>query len=404
MPRQRACEHRTALVWLRRDLRLTDNPALHHAVANAAHVVPVFIHAPDEEAPWSPGAASRWWLHHSLAALNADLEKRGSKLVIRAGPTLAALRTLIDATGATLVTWNRLYEPAIVARDTGIKTALAEQVEVSSHNAALLFEPWTLRTKQQQPYKIFTAFWRLAESQLDLVPAPKPAPRRVAAPLYSPRSIALEQLDLLPGFRWDTGIAALWTPGEAGALRQLKRFRAASRGYVEGRDRPDRAGTSRLSPHLHFGEIGPRQLLAELRSPAAADAQTDAAYRRQLGWREFGHHLLYNFPSTADASLDARFERLRWTQDKKPLRAWQRGLSGYPMVDAGMRELWTTGWMHNRVRMVVASLLTKNLQTHWIEGARWFWDTLVDADLANCAGNSAGRTESVASSATKTRA
>lgn len=348
-------------------------------------MVPVFIHAPEEEAPWSPGAASRWWLHHSLTALDAELRKRGSGLIIREGASLGALRSLVKDTGATLVTWNRLYEPAVIARDTAIKTALAEEVEVCSHNAALLFEPWTLRTKQQQPYKVFTPFWRLAESLLDQVPAPTPAPRRIEAPPNAAqvRSLPLANLGLLPEIDWDAGLARQWMPGEAGAQRQVKRFTARIQGYVEGRDRPDRPDTSRLSPHLHFGEIGPRQLLAALHPETAAAERPGAAYRRQLGWREFGHHLLYNFPATAGTSLDERFERLRWTRDKKPLRAWQRARTGYPIVDAGMRELWTTGWMHNRVRMIVASLLTKNLQTHWIEGARWFWDTLVDADLAN---------------------
>jgi deoxyribodipyrimidine photo-lyase len=375
--------HRTALLWLRRDLRLTDNPALRHALANADQVIPVFIHAPDEEAPWGPGAASRWWLHHSLAALTEDLRKRASRVVLRLGPTLPALRTLIAETKATLVTWNRLYEPAILARDARIETELSgDDIEVASHNASLLFEPWTLRTKQQQPYRVFTAFWRVAETQLDLVPAPTPAPRRISSPRRWPSSLALGELQLLPRIRWDKGLAAQWQPGEAGALRRLRRFSSAAEGYRAARDRPDDAATSRLSPHLHFGEIGPRQMLAGLRSSAAAE-QAVAAYRRQLGWREFAHQLLYNFPQTNHNSLDERFERLKWSQDKKRLRAWQGGLTGYPMVDAGLRELWSTGWMHNRVRMIVASLLTKNLQTHWIEGARWFWDTLVDADLAN---------------------
>lgn len=374
---------RTALLWLRRDLRLTDNPALRHALDEAAHVVPVYIFEPGEEAPWAPGAASLWWLHHSLAALGEALAKRGSRLVIRSGPTLRTLRSLIGETDAALVTWNRLYEPALIERDTEIKAALAgDGIEAVSHNAALLFEPWTLRTSQQQPYRVFTPFWRQAETQLGGVPAPAPAPRKIPGPRRWPASLALDELKLLPEIGWHTGIAKAWAPGEAGALRQLKRFHESLAAYPTARDRPDEAGTSRLSPHLHFGEIGPRQVLAEL-SYSAAPERAVAAYRRQIGWREFAHHLLYNFPQTNDTSLDERFERLAWSKDKRRLGAWQRGQSGYPIVDAGIRELWNTGWMHNRVRMIVASLLTKNLFTHWIEGARWFWDTLVDADLAN---------------------
>lgn len=381
--------HRTALVWFRRDLRLIDNPALHYALQNAAKIVPVFIHAPDEEDPWAPGAASRWWLHHSLHALANSLRERDSRLVVRRGASLATLRTLIEETGATLVTWNRLYEPAIVARDKAIKTDLTQAgVEVASHNAALLFEPWTIRNAQQQPYRVFTPFWRAAESNLAALPSPQAAPRQLSPPARWPSSTgasAIDELDLLPSIRWDTGMAAHWKPGEHGALARLERFEESVGDYAKSRDRPDLDGTSSLSPHLHFGEIGPRQVFATLRLQAAAakSATALATYGRELGWREFAHHLLFHFPQTAQRSLDERFEQLRWSKSRKTLHAWQRGLTGYPIVDAGMRELWTTGWMHNRVRMVVASFLTKNLQIHWLQGARWFWDTLVDADLAN---------------------
>lgn len=376
--------HHTAIVWMRRDLRLTDNPALNAALEQAEHIVPVFIFAPDEEAPWAPGAASRWWLHHSLSALANDLQKRGSRLIIRRGASLSSLRKLMEETGATLLTWNRLYEPAIVARDTLIKKTLSElDIEVTSHNAALLFEPWTLRTAQQQPYRVFTAFWRAAEAQLDRIALPVAAPRKLQPAPHWPASLSINDLQLLPKIHWDEGLAAHWTPGEAGALGCLKEFHAAVENYPAARDRPDQSGTSHLSPHLHFGEVGPRQILADMRSIALATDGPVAVYRRQLGWREFAHHMLYNFPATSDVSLDERFERLPWSKDQAALRNWQRGHSGIPIVDAGLRELWRTGWMHNRVRMIAASLLTKNLQTHWIEGARWFWDTLVDANLAN---------------------
>jgi deoxyribodipyrimidine photo-lyase len=377
--------HRIALVWFRRDLRLSDNPALLQAVEHATAVVPIFVYAPDEEGHWAPGAASRWWLNHSLAALDADLRERGSRLTLRSGPTLATLRDLIATTGATLVVSNRLYEPAIIERDKQITSALQEDgVAVESSNAALLFEPWTIRNGQDLPYRVFTPFWRNAETRLEELPTPAKRPRGIGAPERWPRTESLASFELLPRIRWDSGLEKEWTPGEAGALARVKRFAKRVGDYDRARDRPDEDGTSALSPHLHFGEVGPRQILAALAPERAARTEKSfATYRRELGWREFAHHLLYHFPTTPDRPLDVRFENLGWARDSHALAAWQRGATGYPIIDAGMRQLWATGWMHNRVRMIVASLLTKNLQLHWLEGARWFWDTLVDADLAN---------------------
>lgn len=378
--------HRTALVWFRRDLRLVDNPALSDAAQQASRVIPVFIFAPDEERPWAPGAASRWWLHHSLTALEQSLRKRGSKLIVRRGPTPEILHELIAHTGATLVAWNRLYEPAVLARDAKIVAALERNdIAVAQHNAALLFEPGAILNGSGAPYRVFTPFWRAVERELPRLPAPAKAPRRLGPVPRRLPSLAIHDLDLLPRIAWDSGLARDWSPGEAGALRQLARFRRRLRDYDDGRNRPDEALTSRLSAHLHFGEIGPRQVLASIHSHAhgAADARSLTTYVRQIVWREFAHQLLFHFPETPEQPLDARFAQLRWSRSRKYLRAWQRGLTGYPIVDAGMRQLWHTGWMHNRVRMIAASLLTKNLQTHWLAGAQWFWDTLVDADLAN---------------------
>ena len=384
----------TAIVWFRRDLRLADHPALTAAEANHQHVVPVYIHAPEEETPWAPGGASRWWLHHSLAALQGSLATLGLPLVIRHGESLAALRTLAEETGASAVYWSRLYEPKVIARDAHIKAALREDGLVAeSSNAALLFEPWQTQTGNGDPYRVFTPFWKNCAARLDLQPAPLPVPAKLRAPAKKFASVDLAALELLPKIPWAGGLAEHWTPGEAGAMDRLEAFLDGPvPSYNEDRNRPDLDATSRLSPHLHFGEISPRQALTATRAAVLRGGRAGLSggaehFLREIGWREFNHHLLYHYPHTTDAPLDRRFAELVWRTDAKLLAAWQRGRTGYPIVDAGMRELWHTGYMHNRVRMVAASLLVKNLGQSWLEGARWFWDTLVDADLPN---NSAG--------------
>ncbi len=375
------------LVWFRRDLRLTDNPALAQAVADARRVIAVYIHAPEESDPWRPGAASDWWLHHSLAALEHDLRVRGCRLIVRAGPTLATLQSLVRETGAGAVYWNRLYEPALAERDTKIEHELRESgVSAQSFNAALLFEPREFLSGQKAPYRVFTAFWRAGAARLADLPPPQPAPKRLPGAGDDLASLPIEQLDLLPRIAWDQGFR-IWQPGEAGALARLARFQEEGvASYPDDRNRPDLEGSSRLSPHLHFGEIGPRQVLAAIVQRAAGSGATMRGadtFVKEIGWREFAHHLLHHFPHTTERPLDARFEQYPWIRDAAALESWQHGRTGIPIVDAGMRELWSTGWMHNRVRMIVASFLTKNLRIHWLEGARWFWDTLLDADLAN---------------------
>jgi deoxyribodipyrimidine photo-lyase len=379
----------TAIVWFRRDLRLADNPALAAAVNSGARIVAVYLHAPGEEGTWAPGAASRWWLHHSLAALDAALRTRGSSLTLRTGPSLQALLDIARETGATAVHWNRVYEPALVERDTRIKAELRRQgLQCQSHNASLLVEPWDLRTGQGGPYRVFTPFWRAAQARLVELPPLLRSPARLTPPDRAARGVPLDTLGLLPRFAWDQGLAAAWTPGEDGATERLETFcREALADYDTGRNRPDLAGSSRLSPHLHFGEVGPRQCFAAAQAlpgnPTPEAAHSAGSFVRELGWREFAYHLLHHFPHTTERPLDERFERFEWASEPEWLEAWQRGRTGYPIVDAGMRELWATGWMHNRVRMLVASLLAKNLRQPWRAGARWFWDTLVDADLAS---------------------
>ena len=385
----------TAIVWLRRDLRLADQPALRHAADHHARVVPVYVHAPDEDRDWAPGAASRWWLHHSLSALGVALEKTGSPLIVRRGRSLETLRQLATECGATAVYWNRLYTPAAIERDAQVKQALRDDgLLAESFNAALLVEPWALKTGAGGPYKVFTPFWKAASERLrqalDQGRRPLPAVRKLHAPDTALESLPLASLGLLPTIRWDADFYPHWQPGEAGAQTLARRFfEAAAAAYREQRDRPAIDATSRLSPHLHFGEISPLQLLAHAKDferEARAGAISNAEwFVRELGWREFSHHLLFHFPHTVTQPLNERFVRFPWrpaSKAKADLAAWQRGETGIPIVDAGMRQLWRTGWMHNRVRMIVASLLTKNLLIPWQDGAAWFWDTLVDADLA----------------------
>ena len=368
------------LVWLRLDLRLADNPALDAAAALQKRVVPVFIWAPEEDGDWPPGAASRWWLHQSLKSLDADLKRRGMRLILRRGPSLHALRSVIHETGARDVFWNRRHEPALIARDERVRQALeSDGISVGTFNASLLFDPAEIRNSSGNPFQVFTPFWRACISVApDFMPLPVPELHPTKISLLS---LSLEDLSLEPAVDWVRGFRSAWRPGESGAQGMLRRFlNEALDQYPEQRDYPSNAGTSRLSPHLHFGEISPRQVWAACARRRSVAAKS---FLRQLGWREFAHHLLHHFPHTAAKPLRTQFERFRWRDDPQMLRAWQLGRTGYPIVDAGMRELWATGWMHNRVRMIAGSFLVKDLLLSWTEGARWFWDTLVDADLAN---------------------
>ncbi len=374
------------VVWFRLDLRLADNPALDAAVKRKGPIVPVFIWDPAAEHPWAPGGASNWWLFRSLQSLATSLERRGVPLLILRGASLECLQRVIQATGAGAVVWNRRYEPAIRARDSQIKDALkAGGIHAESFNGALLNEPWTIANQQGRPFQVFTPYWRHCMLKTD-PPPPIPAPASLPACRHGIESLPLESLGLTPRIPWDTGFRTAWDPGEQGAARLLDRFAEAPFDqYREQRDRPDLSGTSRLSPHLHFGEITPRQIWHALRArmePARNPAWKASQYITEIGWREFSHHLLFHFPHTPLEPLRPAWAAFPWRTDPVQLRAWQRGRTGYPIVDAGMRELWSTGWMHNRVRMIVASFLVKDLVVSWQEGAKWFWDTLVDADLA----------------------
>ncbi len=378
------------ILWFRHDLRLQDNAALHAALAHGGPVLPVYIHDQAGEGDWPAGGATHWWLHHSLAALDGALRERGSRLLLARGDSAKILPDLVAATGAGALYWNRRYEPEVIARDKMLKAEFgAAGVEAKSFNSALLFEPHTIANKQGNPFQVFTPYWKHCLTQAVAEPVAVKA-GDFAAPSKWPASLALEELGLLPAIKWDAGFYEAWQPGEEGAKKQLKTFVArAMEGYGDTRNFPAAAGTSRLSPHLHFGEIGPRQIWAAAKAlskdsgvfPPSRGAQV---FLSEIGWREFAHHLLFHFPHTPTQPLREDFNRFPWADDPDGtmLWAWQRGQTGYPIVDAGMRELWHTGWMHNRVRMVVASFLVKHLRLPWQRGAEWFWDTLVDADLA----------------------
>ncbi len=386
----------TAIVWLRQDLRLADNAALWQASQICQHIIPVFIDDPTPGTVSQVGAASRVWLHHSLHSLATDLQARGSRLLLRRGAALSVLEQLITETGATHVFWNRCYDPATLQRDQHIKTALKTvpktqpktQLIVQSFNACLLREPWEVLKADGQPYKVYTPFWKTLLKTGIHQQNPLPTPTALPAPVSWPPGLALDELQLLPRVSWHEPLLTHWQVGEAAALQRLQDFLQAAGGdYSQGRNIPATAGTSRLSPHLHFGELSPRQVVYFATDYLAAHPEADDGIRvflQEIGWREFAWYLLYHFPHTLEQPLDQRFQDFEWATDyTEALERWQQGRTGLPIVDAGMRELWQTGWMHNRVRMIVASWLTKNLLIPWQQGEHWFRDTLLDADLAS---------------------
>ncbi|MBS0538075.1 MAG: deoxyribodipyrimidine photo-lyase [Proteobacteria bacterium] len=372
-----------SLVWFRNDLRLADNPALIAGLGSGRPVVPVYIF--DEESPGlrPMGAASRWWLHHSLHALDASLRSRGSRLILRRGPAEQVIAEVAAEHGATAVYWNRAYDQAARERDARLKQALNDRgIVAEGLKGNLLYEPWEVKTAAGGAFKVFSAFWRACR-ELPSPGATLPAPKTLPAPAKWGASDALADWNLLPTAPdWAGGMRATWTPGEAAAAHRLSTFLdSALANYRQARDLPAVPATSRLSPHLAFGEISPRQIwrAATTRGMSAATEK----FLTELGWREFSYNLLFHNGDLSRRNFRAEFDSFPWLDDAGTLEAWRRGRTGYPIVDAGLRELWTTGWMHNRVRMIVASFLTKDLLVDWRAGERWFWDTLVDADPAN---------------------
>jgi deoxyribodipyrimidine photo-lyase len=370
----------TTLLWFRQDLRLRDNPALVVA-AKRGLVVPIYVLDDETAGKWALGGASRWWLHHSVASLARDFAAHGIPLILRWGNAADIIPHAARDVGADAVMWNRCYEPYAIARDSMLKAQLKEAgVHVESFNASLLHEPWEVSNKSGGYFKVFTPFWKHCLSLPEpLPPLPTPALSPVSLQVASER---LDDWGLLPSTPdWAEGLRESWVVGEAGAHARLQDFlHAGLAHYSTGRDFPAQPYTSKLSPHLHFGEISPQQIWDAC---ARIDVPDKAKFLAEIGWREFSYHLLYHFPQLPTEPFRADFADFPWVEDTQHLAAWQRGATGYPLVDAGMRELWHTGTMHNRVRMVVASFLTKHLRMHWSHGAAWFWDTLVDADLAS---------------------
>ncbi|GEQ97590.1 deoxyribodipyrimidine photo-lyase [Iodidimonas gelatinilytica] len=374
------------ILWFRQDLRLSDHVALMTAVHEKAPILPVFIldDRLEVKGSWAMGAASRWWLHHSLKTLDHSLRRLGSRLVLRKGCAKTILIELCNSFGAQAVFASHMIEPEAQKRDKCVADALA--VPMRLFEGACLYPPGEIRTRQGGIYQVFTPFWKAILARPD-PPAPLASPDHLFVPKVWPESAALDDLALLPRHDWASGLDAHWDVGEKAAHKRLAAFLEDDiSAYIQARDRPDRAGTSGLSPHVHFGEISPRQLwhraqAACFRMDAAKEGAQ--AFLRQVAWREFAYHLLAHIPGLPESPMRPAFATFPWEKNETGLRAWQRGQTGYPIVDAGMRQLWQTGTMHNRVRMIVASFLVKDLMIHWHAGARWFWDTLVDADLAN---------------------
>ena len=366
-----------AIHWFRQDLRLADNPALAHAARHSA-VLPIYILDDASAGAHALGGASRCWLHHSLTALDASL---GGKLAIYSGDPQLIFDQLCARHNIAAIYWNRCYQPWQIRRDTSLKQHLrAQGIELNTYNGSLLWEPWSIHKADQSPYKVFTPFYRKG-----CLAAPEPR-----TPLTKPEAnyitdlqkLGIADLKLLPQRDWGARILAPWRVGELGAQARFAEFiEQGLQHYKDGRNLPAQPYVSRLSPHLRFGEISPNQLWHAVRS-LGNDRHIDT-FCSELGWREFSYSQLYHNPSLPQQNLQSKFDRFPWVDNPKHLRAWQRGQTGIPLVDAGMRELWQTGYMHNRVRMVVGSFLVKNLRLHWHHGERWFWDTLFDADLAN---------------------
>jgi deoxyribodipyrimidine photo-lyase len=380
------------VVWFRDDQRLTDNPALSHAASSGHPVVCVYVYDAKPKKGRPLGGAARWWLHESLRELAAGLKALGADLVLLSGAEQDTIEAFASAVDAAEVCWNRRYSVAQRHTDASIKSALeAKGISVTSFNGHLMREPWKVLTRNGEPFQVFGAYWRAArEASSPQAPQPAPVALRPYALRDHEHAFAVDLLDLrlqptTPD--WVAGLRETWRCGENAAQQQLHRFLMHSfDGYATSRDALAHEGTSRLSPYLRFGNVSVRQVWYAALTAAQAESISGEhlrAFQDELGWREFSYYLLYHCPPLHEVNFRRQFDAMPWCADPQALRTWQRGKTGYPLVDAGMRELWSTGWMHNRARMIVASFLVKHLLIDWREGEAWFWDTLVDADEAN---------------------
>ena len=354
-----------AILWHRYDLRLKDNPALHAAIQTKKPIIPLYIFSPYEEK--TLGSASRWWLFESLKSLQRDYEKKGGRLTLKKGEPLKVLKQIIHKTGATKIYWNQRFDPDGVKEDQWIQKEL--KIPIVPFNGNYLIDPTKLKTQSGKPFVVYAPFWKALNKEYIDHP-PLKAPQKIACVSVPSDNLLLEKSP------WHNKIKKIWKPGREGAWNSLKAFQQKKvSDYAHSRDYPFLEGTSTLSPHLHFGEISPREIWSL--------TDQHESFIRQLGWREFATAFLYHFPHSTTTNWREKFNRFPWKSTPSLLKKWQLGKTGYPIIDAAMRQLWKTGWMHNRLRMVVASFLVKDLFIHWKEGAAWFWDTLVDADLAN---------------------
>jgi deoxyribodipyrimidine photo-lyase len=380
------------IVLFRNDLRLRDHAALTAAVQTGAPVLPLYIFDDGAAGEWKPGGASRWWLAKSLEALSQDIEQRGGRLILRRGKTATELKRIVEETGATAIYVTRGYEPSAVALENKLHDQFKSSgVAFKRFGGGLLREPEELRTSAGAPYQVFTPFWRAFREDFAAAKS-LPVSRRLNAVSDDIASNDIADWKLLPTKPdWSGGLSEAWRPGELGAHQRLKDFigDALSR-YAAGRDRLGAIGTSRLSPHLAFGEISPAacwRAASDAMGESKINGQSIETFLKELVWREFSYSLLFHFPKMPNEPLREEFSSLKWARSSTHLKAWQKGMTGYPIVDAGMRELWATGYMHNRARMITASFLTKHLLLPWTQGEAWFWDTLVDADLASNSAN-----------------
>lgn len=372
------------IYWFRQDLRLTDNPALQEAIKTGQPVLPLYILDDEAAGDFKIGSASRWWLYNSLKALQKDV---GKSLCFAKGDAAKILQQIVTDTGADKIFFNRCYEPWQIQKDKEIKDVFSgRDVDVRQFHGSLLREPEHVLKGDGTPYKVFTAFYKNGFTGDAASAIPEPQEEAKGADFFQYTLISIDELDLLPDKGWYKTFEKHWTPGEQGAQKRLDDFFAEGLAdYKKGRDYPAQNAVSHLSPHLHFGEISPRSVWYAAQA-RIADGTSEAQaqhFLRELVWREFSYSLLFNFPDLPRDNFQEKFDHFPWREDDEALSRWQKGMTGYPVVDAGMRELWQTGYMHNRVRMIVGSFLVKNLMLHWHHGEDWFWDTLLDADLAN---------------------